>query len=214
MDRRAPVIVPLLAGILLAMPFVAHAVDQAAGKERIGVRAGGIATFDGLEDAYGGGWSLTLFFTEKVANRFFVDIHLGALYLGDLKFEELDDQLTRTPGIQGAMRILYFSVGPMVGVPLGGAYALYGSAGVGVYSVSMQFDTGITAYDFSDQTIGFNGGLGLSRRISANWCIEANASAHYFLTDKDPTDLYYAFTGGADAPVLLDVALGATLDLR
>ena len=214
MDRRAPVLVPLLAGFLLAMPYVAHAVDAAAGKDRLGVRAGGVTTFDGLQDAYGGGWSLTLFFTEKVTHRFLVDIRLGALYLGDLKFSELDDELTHTPGIQGAMRLLYFSVGPMVGVPLGGPWSLYGSAGLGVYSVSMQFDTGISAYNFSDQTFGFNGGLGLSRRISANWCIEANASAHYFLTDQDITDLFFAFTGGADSPVLLDIALGVTLDLR
>lgn len=214
MKRRGLVACGLLAMALVVIPCSGYAVDATAAKERVGVRVGGVATFDGLNDAYGDGWSLTLFLTERISGSFLLDIRLGALYLGDLKLTELDDQLTNTPNVQGAMRVLYFSAGPMVGFSLGGPYSMYAGAGLGVYSVSMQFDTGISAFDFSDQQLGFNGGLGLVRRISTNWSMEANGAVHYFLIDEAETDLYYAFTDGADPPLLLDITFALVLDLR
>jgi len=213
MSPRA-ILFAAVAVLVLAAPRGSRAVDETAGQERLGVRVGGVSAFDGLDDKYGGGWDLTLFFTEKVASRLLLDIRLGAIYLGDLKDLELDDEITGTPGIQSAMRMLYFSVGPLLGVSLGSAYSAYASAGVGVYSVSMEFDSGVTAFDFSDQHVGFSGGIGLSRRLSTNWSLEANTTVHYCTIQKESSDLYYAFTDGADAPLLLGAALGLTVDLR
>lgn len=213
MNRR-PVAAIVLACLVLVVPRVSSALDEVAAKERVGVRVGGVATFDGLDDAYGGGWSLTLFFTERITRPLLLDIRLGAIYLGDLAYEDLDDELTNSPGIQGSMRILYISIGPMYGKQLGGNYTMYGSAAAGIYSVSMEFKGGLTAFDLSDQYFGVQGGLGLQRRISGNWCIEANGTVHYFPIDKTTSDLYYAFTDGADDPLLLDIAVGLTLDLR
>ncbi len=198
----------------LLFPASSHAFDELIGKERLGVRSGGLTTFDGLNDAYGGGWDLTLFFTEKLARHVLLDVRLGALYLGDLKLEHLDDEITHQAGIQGAMRILYISLGPMVGRSLGGGYSVDLAAGAGIYSVSMVFENALTPFDLSDQELGFNGGVGFGRRISANWSIEANGTVHYFLISKDANNLYFAFTDGADAPVILDLTLGLTIDLR
>jgi opacity protein-like surface antigen len=200
--------------LLLLTPRPVAAVDETAGEERLGVRVGGIAAFDGLDDLYGGGWDMTLFFTEEVHPRILLDLRLGAIYMGDLGDEELDDRLTGTDGVQAAMRLLYFSVGPLASFSLGSAFRGYGSLGVGIYSVSMQFESSITAFDFSDQHFGFNGGLGLSRRVATNWCVEANGTAHYVLTQQDANDLYHAFTDGADPPLLVGIAIGLTLDLR
>lgn len=202
------------AGVLIAVPRISAAVDDIAAKERIGFRVGGVATSDGLNDAYGNGWSLTLFFTERIARPLLLDIRIGAIYLGDLAYEDLDDQLTNTPGIQGSMRLLYVSIGPMFGRSLGGSYSMYGSAGIGIYSVSMVFEGGLTAFDLSDQYIGFSGGLGLVRRLSGSWSLEAAASAHYLPVDESIDDIYYAFTDGADAPMLLDFTVGLAVDLR
>jgi hypothetical protein len=112
------------------------------------------------------------------------------------------------------MRLLYITGGVMVGKPLGGAYAMYGSLGAGVYSVSMVFDTGISAFNTSDQNLGFNGGLGLSCRIGEKWCIEGNGTAHYFLVDDQIEDVYFAFTDGDERPLIVEISLGLTLDLR
>ncbi|HEX6791709.1 MAG TPA: hypothetical protein VF247_10400 [Candidatus Krumholzibacteria bacterium] len=212
MKLVAPLFLALV--ILSGAPGTSRAIDELAAQERVGFRAGGLITDDGFNDAYGGGWSLTLFFTERIAKPLLLDIRLGALYFGDLKFSDLDDELTNTPGIEGSMRILYFSAGPLFGKPITDATAVYGSAAVGIYSISMQFDTGVTAYDFSDQKLGFNGGLGVVRRLGAKWSFDVNGSVHYVVIDKDLSDLYYAFTDGADAPLIIDIAAGLTLDLR
>ena len=213
MTRRS-LAVPVLAGLLLAVPVICAAIDDIAARERVGVRVGGLATFDGLNDAYGNGWSLTLFLTERITRPLLLDIRLGALYPGDLVYEDLDDRLLNSAGIQGSMRILYLSIGPMLARSLGGAYATYASAGVGIYSVSMVFTDVLTPFDLSDQYFGFNGGLGLQRRLSGNWSVEASTTVHYFPIDKSINDIYYAFTDGADAPLILDIALGLTVDLR
>jgi len=213
MNSRVALAVASLAGLLLLDPRAAAAVDEAAGNERIGARVGGIATFDGLKDAYGGGWDITLFFHERLSPSFFLDFRLGAIYLGDLKFEDLDDQLLFTPGIESAMRLLYITGGFIYGRPIGGGYSAYTSVGAGIYSVSMVFDA-VNAPNVSDQNFGFNGGLGVSKRLSTNWSLDANALVHYFLVDQNIEDVYFAFTDGADAPVLLDIAVGVIIDLR
>lgn len=216
MNRNA-LVASALAVAVLATPVASRAVDEASAKERIGVRAGGVATFDGLNEAYGGGWSLTIFFTEALSRSFLLDVRLGAIYLGDLKFEELDDMLTNSFGIQGSMRMLYFSVGPMMAFPIADGYSGYISAGLGIYSASMLFSisTNTTPYrNFSDQYIGFNAALGATRRLTTNWSFEANAAVHYFNASNALDDVYYTFTGGANDPILLDIAAGIVIDLR
>jgi opacity protein-like surface antigen len=198
----------------LLFPTSSRAFDQLAGKERIGVRSGGLITMDGLNEAYGNGWDLTLFFTERLTHHLLLDVRLGALYLGELKFEHLDDELLHQSGAQGSMRILYISLGPMVGTSIGGPYSMHVAAGAGIYSVSMVFTEVLTPFDLSDQKFGFNGGLGFARRISGNWSIEADGTAHYFLIEENINDLYFAFTDGADPPLIFDLTLGLTVDLR
>jgi opacity protein-like surface antigen len=206
----------LIAATMVATlcPRSALAVDAAAGNERLGVRAGYAGTSDGLRDFYGDGWDLTLFFTEKVYSRLLLDVRLGAIYLGEALKSDLDDQLTLQRDIVSSMRFLYFSAGPMVGFGLGSSYSGYASAGIGVYSVSMQFDSGLAAFDYSDQHIGYNAGAGLSMRVHTNWCVELNGTIHYVSTDANPNDLFWLFTDGGDAPVILGIALGVVVDLR
>ncbi len=206
----------LIAATVVATMFPrgALAVDAAAGNERLGVRAGYIGTSDGLRDFYGDGWDLTLFFNEKVYSRLLLDVRLGAVYLGDALKPDLDDQITLQPGIVSSMRFLYFSAGPMVGFGLGSSYSGYVSAGIGVYSVSMLFDSGVAAFDYSDQHLGYNAGAGVSMRVSTNWCLELNGTIHYVSTDEGPNDLFWLFTDGGDSPVILGIAFGVTVDLR
>ena len=102
----------------------------------------------------------------------------------------------------------------MVGTSLGGPWSMHAAAGAGIYSVSMVFTDVLTPFDLSDQKFGFNGGLGFARRIAGNWSIETDATAHYFMIEENINDLYFAFTDGADAPLIFDVTLGLTLDLR
>jgi hypothetical protein len=200
--------------LVLIHPASSRAFDENVGKDRIGVRTGAIITSDGFNDAYGNGWDLTILYNHRVTHHFLLDFRLGALYPGDLLLEELDDELMHQTGIQGSMRLYYLSAGVMVGRSIAGGYSMDLAAGAGIYSVSMVFTNSISPYDFSQQKFGVNGGLGLARRISTNWSLEANGTVHYFMIEENIDDIYFAFTDGADAPLLLDITLGVVIDLR
>lgn len=184
-------------------------------KERLGFRSGYIHTLDQLSDSFGGGGHLTLHFTERVINRLYFDLRIAAIYLGDTKKPEIAEALTNTEGILSEMRILYFSVGPQYTFDLAEYWTAYASAGVGVYSVSILFDSGIQAFDTSDQHVGANFGGGVLWRFTDVLNLDLNFTAHHFWTEETVADLYYFFTDQGDSsPYLLQFATGISYDLR
>jgi hypothetical protein len=197
----------------LALPVASRAFDETAGKERIGVRAGGVATNDGFKDAYGGGWDLTLFFTERSHTIFFSMSVSAPSTWATSSSSELDDKLLNQSGIRHpcAFSSLRWDRWWARGSP-GRIPCTWRGRGhlFGQHDDRQRAD----ARRFSDQNFGFNGEFGLARRISTNWSIEAEAAAHYMLIKKDISDVYFAFTDGADAPLIFDATLGITVDLR
>jgi hypothetical protein len=158
---------------------------------------------------------VTLLFNEHLFSRLFLDLHVGAIYLGDILDPELDDFITRTDNVESEMRMFFFSVGAVYGFPLGGSYTLTAAAGAGVYSVSVAFAAEFVADDLSQQYFGGNGGIGLTSRVGTNWTLEANCTVHYFGTGAANDDLLWVFTGGtAEDPLLLGLAFGVVIDLR
>ena len=214
---RVRVLVLLVLSVLaLARAHPCWAVDDLAAKERLGARIGYVETFDGLYQYYGPGWDVTLFFNEQLHSRLFLDLHVGAIYLGDIKDPELDDLITGLTDVESEMRMFYFSLGLLYGIPLGsGGYTLTTSFGVGVYSASVAFITEFTADDISDTYFGGNAGLGIARRIATNWMLELNGTVHYFDTQTGYSDLLWVFTKGtAEDPILLGLSFGLVIDLR
>jgi len=213
-----PRVVVLVLGFTLALAFVqpCRAVDDLASQERLGGRIGYIETNDGVYTYYGPGWDVTLFFNERIYSRLFLEIDVGAIYLGDVLDPELDDDITGYDDIESEMRMFYFSVGALYGFPLGSSgYTLATGLAVGVYSVSMAFKTEFVADDLSDQYFGGNASLGIVRRVGTSWSIEATGVVHYFDSGTTEDDLFWRFTNRtAEDPVLLGVALGVVIDLR
>jgi len=214
---RARAVVPFITFVLsFAVVSPSRAVDDLASQERLGGRIGYIESFDGVNAYYGPGWDVTLLFNERIYSRLFLDVHVGAIYLGDILDPDLDDFITKTPNVESEMRTFYFSVGVLYGIPLGsGAYTLTTSLAAGVYSVSVAFAAEFVADDISDQYFGGNGGLGLVRRLGTSWSLEANCTVHYFNTDANYGDLLWVFTKTtAEDPVMVGVSLGLVVDLR
>jgi hypothetical protein len=211
-----PRVVVLVSGFALALAFVrpCRAIDDLAGQERLGGRIGYIETYDGLHQYYGPGWDVTLFFNERIYSRLFLEIDVGAIYLGDILDPEVDDALTGYDDIESEMRIFYFSVGAVYGFPLGN-YNLTTGLAAGVYGVSVAVKTDFVADDLSDQYFGGNASLGIARRIATSWTLEANSVVHYFNTNQTPDDLLWWFTNfTAEDPILLGLSLGVVIDLR
>lgn len=213
-----PRIVLLVLGLALtfARARPAGAADDLASNERLGARIGYIETFDGLQTYYGPGWDVTLFFNERIYSHLFLEVDVGAIYLGDIRDPELDDDITGYDNVASEMRMFYFSVGALYGFPLGSSgYTLTAGAGVGIYSVSVAFAGQFVADDISDQYFGGSGSLGLVRRVGTNWGLEANGTIHYFGTNQANDDLFWVFTAGAaEDPIMLGFALGVVIDLR
>jgi opacity protein-like surface antigen len=204
----------LFGALLLLTPSASYSQLPPV-RERLGLRTGYIHTLDRLDDTFGGGGHLTLHFTERVYNHLYFDFRVGAVYLGDSKIPELARDLFGNDDIVTEMRILYFSVGPNYTFDLAEYWTGYVSAGGGIYSVSILFDTGIQAGDTSDQHPGFNAGGGVLWRFTDTWNLDLNVTVHHFLTKQERRDLLWLYTGeGASDPYLLQFATGLSIDLH
>lgn len=213
-----PRVVVLVLGFTLALALAqpCRAVDDLASQERLGGRIGYVETYDGLYAYYGPGWDVTLFFNERIYSRLYLEVDVGAIYLGDLRDPELDDDITGYDDVESEMRMFYFSVGALYGIPLGSSsYTLTTGLAVGVYATSVAFAAEFVADDLSDQYFGGNASLGLVRRVGTSWAIEAACVVHYFDTGTAYDDLFWVFTNGsAEDPILLGIGLGLVVDLR
>ena len=206
----------VLFAVVFAYTRPCSAVDDLAAQERLGARVGYVETYDGVYQYYGPGWDVTLYFNERIHSRLFFDLHVGAIYLGDILDPDLDDLITGYTDVRSEMRMFYFSVGLLYGIPLGSSgYTVTTALAVGIYSVSVAFASEFTADDISDTYFGGNGSLGIARRIGTNWMLEANCTLHTFDTTAGYSDLLWVFTKGtAVDPVLVGVSLGLVFDLR
>ena len=185
---------------------------QGPPQERLGGRAAFTGTVGDLNRHFGHGYDLTFYFTERLSGTFYLDIQIGATYFGDLLIPELDDSLTRVTGIESEMRLVYLTLGPQYTAAISETHTLYFSLGLGIYTVSMLFDTGVQAFGESDQHFGVNAGAGMYWRITDNWNIDVNATLQTLWADED--DLYPIFTGGDRNPLLLVVGFGLAMNLR
>jgi opacity protein-like surface antigen len=187
-------------------------------QERLGARAAFAGTVGDLNQHFGHGYDLTLYFTERLIGTFYLDVRIGATYFGDLLIPEIGETFARrqnilfTGGVTSEMRLAYLTLGPQYTSDISDTKTVYFSAGLGIYTVSMYFDTGVQAADFSDQHFGVSAGIGMFWRITDNWNLDFNATLQSLWTDQD--DLYPIFTGGGHNPMLLVAGVGLAMNLR
>lgn len=181
-------------------------------RERLAARVAFTGTTGDLNEHFGHGYDFTLYFTEKLIGTLYLDIHIGATYFGDLLIPEVAEDFTNIDGIASEMRLAYLALGPQYTRAIGDTKTWYASLGLGIYTVSMLFDTGVQAFDLSDQHFGMNAGVGMYWRISDNWNIDVNATFQTLWADENR--LYHIFTGGGRNPLLLIAGVGVALNLR
>jgi opacity protein-like surface antigen len=181
-------------------------------RERLGVRVSAVGTTGELNEHFGNGYDFTLYFTERLLRPLYLEVQIGATYMGDLLKPEIIEDLPLPPGIQSEMRFAYLTLGPQYNRPFSETHTFYGSLGLGIYTVTMLFDTGVQAFDESDQVFGVNGGIGVLWRITDNWNLDATTKVTKMWTDDD--DIYHIFTDGHKNPWTLGVGFGVAMDLR
>ncbi len=198
--------------ILANVSLVNAQVPGEPPRERLGARVSFTGTVGAFNDHFGNGYDFTLYFTERLGRSWYLEVRIGATYMGDLNKPEIAEELTRIEGISSEMRFTYLSLGPQYTWATSETQTLYATLGLGIYSVSMLFDTGVQAFKENDQSFGANGGLGFLWRITTNWNIELNTTVQHLWTDLD--DLYHIFTSGDQNPWLFSVGFGIAMDLR
>jgi len=210
-------LLPLITLALLGCTAGPAFTQLPAPRERLGLRSGYLETTSALDEYFGDGSFMTIHFSEKIIEPLYLEIRIGAIYLGDL----LKPDVVVTVGdVESEMRILFFTAGPQYTYPMSDRTTLYGSTGLGIYSVSILEDTGLQAINASNQHFGVNGGLGLLWRFSATWNVDLNFTTHKVWTPEDPgcilarDCIYYAYTDEHTSPLLFQFGVGITMDLR
>ncbi len=216
-------IVALLIHLVITVPALAQLPGEPP-RERLGARVSFVGTASDLNDHFGHGYDFTLYFTERIWASLNLDVRIGATYLGDLSethtyiaknfLDRYQVRLGRDETISSEMRLAYLSLGPQYVWQLNDTQYVYGTLGMGIYTVSMVFDTGIQALDVSNQHLGGNFGGGFLWRIAGGWNIEANATAQMMWTGSDTNNFYSEFTNQGRNPLLINVGLGLVMDIR
>lgn len=195
-------------------------------RERLGARVSFTGTTGRLKNHFGHGYDFTLYFTERIYRSLNLEIQIGATYLGDVFQRELGAEVLQDldsrfflppgdPGVDTEIRFAYLTIGPQYTWPTSETHTWYGSFGLGVYSASALFDTGVMAQNYSNQRFGINVGAGLLWRITDNWNLEVTTRIHKVWTgDYHRYNYYSRLTEGGDDPWLLGLGLGVALDLR
>jgi hypothetical protein len=209
--------------LLWSLDVAAQATVDAP-RERLGARVAltMTSTSSDLNENFGNGYDLTLFFTERIWRGLNLDVRIGATYFGDLLPDSIARDFAKTldiifaedDRISSEMRLAYLTLGPQYVWRINDTQNLYGALGAGIFSVSMLFDTGVQAFDLSDQHFGASAGGGFLWRITANWNIDVNATIQGIKTDSDVYDLYYRFTSKGRNPVIYNIGVGLAMDLR
>ncbi len=214
--------VPYVAALALAAALLAFTIPARAGvvrypHERLGTRVGFVGTSAGLHDSYGNGSHINLHFSERVATPWYLQIRIGSMALGDLRKPDLARRFGGAAFfgevVRSDMRIQFLTGGPQYTVLVGERGTLYASAEGGIYSVSVTLDDGLQAATVSDSHFGANAGVGFMMRAFGAWNVDTNATLHFVGTGTG-RGLYTFFTEGDSDPLILQLSVGVTLDLR
>lgn len=207
----------LLATVIITL-LAANAIAQTdapkdPNRERLGIRTGYVGTSSDIDNSFGGGLNLALHYIQRIKKPFAIDFTLGAFYLGSSSRVDIT-RLLFGPGVDDAsMRIITFTVMPMIEFPLNDRTHFFVGAGGGLYTLSVLLDSGFFQGDVTDNHVGVNGGAGLVHRITTNWFLDATVQVHKFYTGKKLDDLFFRYSEGDEDPLFFDISVGAMLRL-
>ena len=181
--------------------------------ERLGLRIGYVGTSSGLENSFGGGVNVALHWVQSVHGPFGLSFALGAFALGSTDREDITIDFFGTTLDDVNMRIINFSFGPSVELPINERMRFHASIRGALYTVTLFVTQGLNQGDPSDNHLGANGTAGLVYRLSTNWFLDLDMQLHKIWTSSDPTDIIYAYSEGEQDPLFYVVNVGVMLRL-
>lgn len=214
----------LFAAVIISL-LTANAIAQPAGgppeqrekpeieRERLGLQLGYVGTTSDLDNNFGGGLSLTLHWIQHVRYPLFADFALGAFYLGKTDRQDITLAYLQQNFDGTSMRIIRFTLSPLVELPVNDRTMSYVSAGGGIYIISLLLDEAFQEFNKTNNHFGLNLGAGATYQISQNWFIEFHGEVHKLWTSSSSDDIFYTYSEGDKNPLFYHAALGVLLRL-
>lgn len=186
----------IIAFLLAAATFSGAEAAGFKGRERLGIRLGGIFTSDPLSEYFGAGTELEIHFMEGLGKSIGVDIALSMHSFG--RSNDMDknfDYIGKRDPVE--LQIYSLTAGFAVFRNLGRKISLSAESGLGLYTVTSIIPSGIF-YEgriYRNQ-FGFYGGLHFYYRLNRQGLsLDIGTKYHYVLSGEDPAVAVYSFTG-------------------
>jgi hypothetical protein len=195
---------------LLILPGVS-AAQGIKGREIFGVRFGGIASTMELDDAFGRGSELELYFVEGLTSWFGIGASLSGHDFGNAKDK---DRTIEWTGLADPVDVMVLSMTlTLYGRhPFGRRWSAAVESGGGLYTTTASIPTGIY-YEgrITKNALGLFGGAGISYRLlDSGLAIDLAGKFHYVFSGSDGRQALYAFTD-REAVHFYQITLGVTI---
>jgi hypothetical protein len=209
----------IIAFFVLASAAANAPAQTQSGREKLGLRIGYVGTSGNIGRNFGNGSSITVHFTERIKPPLFIDISIGALYLGKANVDSI--QGYSVPGYSSSvyigdanMRVLYLTIAPTLEFSVTNSSIFYVSGALGLYSINVLLDRVFYGFDTSQEHFGANGTAGLYYAISDNWKLNFNFSTHFIWTSEKNSDMFYFYSEGESDPRFYEFSVGATYSMN
>lgn len=182
-------------------------------RETVGVRLGYAETTSRLDDSFGAGFIAALHFVEKFNSLAGIDFNFGSFYMGRTSRKDITFDRFMTND-EMRMNIIYMTAAPTLELKMHRDYYWYGSAGLGLYAVTLVRELGYFWGSNTQYHLGVTGGFGFYRVLTDNWNLDLGFAAHRFWTDNAFDDWVAVYSEGDQDPFFFQITVGVSLDIR
>lgn len=194
---------------LVTISFSPLKAENIEGRERIGLRIGGLRTTGQLRSNFGSGTELELHFVEGIKPWLGIGGSFSSHNFGASKNPDKNIEYT---GIDTPVELQIYSITLTVAAfaPWWKRITPSVEGGFGLYTISTIIEAGYFEGRRMDNQLGFYGGTGLSVKLTESISIDTNIKYHHIIsggTEKHPTFFY----SGNDRTHIFQVTAGIIL---
>lgn len=196
----------LLALLALYAPAGAAGIEN---REILGARIGAVIGDAGIDEAFGAGSELELYFVEGFGTWWGLGLSLSSHNFG-ASLDTLGNIDYIGENREVEMSVFSVTASAFALKHLGGRFTATGEAGGGLYAMTASIPAGFYEGSHTENRIGLCAGAGMLFRVSRGLSLNLNAKYHYVFVGNDMEEPIHAYTGQSGAS-FYQIALGILL---